>query len=406
MSSDVFKIFETAHGAGTVVDPYPRWQELRRECPVQEGDCDPLVEAGGQSMFGDDRVFTVLGYEAVAEALRDNTRFSTDIINDMMGPVLGKIILGMEPQAHREHRALIQQVFSRKAMADWVERVVVPVVDSHISAFERRGSSDLVADLTFSSPVFVIAGLLGLPEKDLPDFHRWSVEMICLPFDPELGMAGSARLASYFGQIIAERRADPHDDIISTLVTAEIDGEPLTDQVIIDYLRFLLEAGAETTYRSSSNLLVGLLKNPSVLEEVRNNRALLPQAVEEALRWEGPLTTTPRRAMVDTLLAGVEIPKGSALSVNTAAANRDESRWKDPDVFDIHREPIPHIAFGVGAHMCLGMHLARAETMVMMNAVLDRLEDLRLDPDADDVVVTGSTFRAPQALPVVFGPRR
>lgn len=402
MSKDVFQIFEAAHGAGIVVDPYPRWKELRTECPVQEGDRDPLVEAGGPSIFGDRRVFTVLGFDAVTEALRDSDRFSTDIVNEFMGPVLGKIILGMEPVAHKEHRALVQQSFSRRAMVDWTERIIKPVVDSHISRFEGAGSADLVSELTFSFPVYVIAGMLGLPEEDLPDFHRWAVEMICLPFDPELGMAGSAKLAEYFTPLVAERRANPRPDVISTLATAQLHGAALTDEEVVDYLRFLLEAGAETTYRSSSNLLFGLLSNPDVLDEVRTNRDLLPQAIEEALRWEPPLTMTFRGAAVDTELAGVTIPKGSVLSINAGAANRDDGRWKNPDEFDIHRPALAHHAFGFGAHMCLGMHLARAETLVMMNALLDRLDNLRLDPAAENLCISGGTFRAPQSLPVLF----
>ena len=227
--------------------------------------------------------------------------------------------------------------------------------------------------------------------------------MICLPFDPELGIAGSARLAEYFTPLVAQRRADPRTDVISTLATAELHGARLTDQEIVDFLRFLLEAGAETTYRSSSNLLYALLTRPDVLDEVRDNRDLLPRAMEEALRWEPPLTVIFRVATVDTELAGVPIPAGSVISVNLGAANRDEKRWDNPDVFDIHRPALAHHAFGFGAHICLGMHLARAETLVMMNAVLDRLPNLRLDPAADDIAISGSTFRAPRALPVLFG---
>ena len=158
-------------------------------------------------------------------------------------------------------------------MAEWTDRVIVPVVDEHIARFENDGRADLVSQLTFTFPVFVIAALLGLPDEDLPDFHRWAVEMICMPFDPALGVAGSAKLAEYFTPLVASRRADPRTDVISTLASAELHGERLTDQEVVDFLRFLLEAGAETTYRSSSNLLYGLLTQPSVLDEVRETGA-------------------------------------------------------------------------------------------------------------------------------------
>ena len=138
--------------------------------------------------------------------------------------------------------------------------------------------------------------------------------MICLPFDPELGLAGSAKLAEYFAPLVAARRAEPKDDVISVLTTATLEGRSLEDQEIVDFLRFLLEAGAETTYRSSSNLFYGLLSNPEVFDEVRENRDLLPQAIEEALRWEPPLTMVFRGAARDVELAGVQIPKGAVCS--------------------------------------------------------------------------------------------
>ena len=163
-----------------------------------------MVEAGATSIYGDRPVFTVLGYDAVAEVLRDTDRFSTEIFNELMGPVLGKVILGMPPEEHRLHRGLVQDAFSRRAMQDWTTKVIEPVVDEHISRFESEGHADLVADLTFSFPVYVIAALLGLPENDLADFHRWAVEMIMLPIDPELGFAGSTKLANYFAPLVAQ----------------------------------------------------------------------------------------------------------------------------------------------------------------------------------------------------------
>ena len=167
-------------------------------------------------------------------------------------------------------------------------------------------------------------------------------------------------------------------------------------------MRFLLEAGAETTYRSTSNLLFGLLSQPETLAEVCADRSLVPQAIEEALRWEPPLTGIFRGATVDTEVAGIKIPAGAVVAVNVGAANRDESRWDRPDVFDIHRASVPHIAFGYGPHVCLGMHLARVETSIALNAVLDRLPNVRFDPSAEDIHISGSTFRSPRALPVLF----
>ena len=183
--------------------------------------------------------------------------------------------------------------------------------------------------------------------------------------------------------------------MISVLAQAEQDGQQLTDEEIFAFLRLLLPAGAETTYRSSSNLLFGLLTHPDQLAAVIADRGLLPQAIEEGIRWEPPLLIIVRSATCDTEVCGVQIPAGSSLIMNLGSANHDEGRWPDADAFDIFRERRPHIGFAHGPHLCLGMHLARMETTVALNALMDRLPGLRLDPAAGDQYISGSLFRAP-----------
>jgi cytochrome P450 len=217
------------------------------------------------------------------------------------------------------------------------------------------------------------------------------------------GIQASQALERYFLPLIAERRDAPRGDLISVLATAELEGTRLTDAEIVAFLRLLLPAGAETTYRSSSNLIFGLLTHMEQFEQVRRDRALIPQAIEEGLRWEPPLIGILRGVTRDTEIDGVPVPKGATLSVSMGAANRDDARYTDPDRFDIHRPARQHLAFGFGAHRCLGMHLARMETTVALEALFDRLPNLRLDPEAGRVVITGATFRAPTKLPVVFG---
>ena len=201
----------------------------------------------------------------------------------------------------------------------------------------------------------------------------------------------------------AARRREPRDDLISTLARAEIDGERLSDDEIYSFLRLLLPAGVETTYRSTGNLLFGLLSNPEQLEAVRADRSLIPQAIEEAIRWDAPLLIITRVATRDTELAGVRIPAGSSVMPMLGSANRDETRWDDPDRFDIFREAKPHIGFGHGTHVCLGMHLARLEMRVALELLFDRLPNLRLDPAGDDPHIRGQVFRSPTSLPVLFG---
>jgi cytochrome P450 len=248
----------------------------------------------------------------------------------------------------------------------------------------------------------VIARLLGLPEEDFPQFHRWGIELIGLVADIDRGLAASESLAQYFAGIVAERRAHPADDVISDLVSAEVEGEQLTDEAIYSFLRLLLPAGAETTYRSSGNLLYLLLTHPDQLEAVRVDRSLLPQAIEEGLRCEPPLLTIARTTTCEVELSGVTIPAGEVITTHIGSANHDETRWDDPETFDIFRPPLPHIAFAHGPHMCLGMHLARLETRALLNRVLDRLPDLALQPGDTDPHIRGDVFRSPTSLPVVF----
>ena len=188
------------------------------------------------------------------------------------------------------------------------------------------------------------------------------------------------------------------------LAAAELDGAKLSDEEIIAFLRLLMPAGAETTYRSSSNLVFGLLTHTDQLEALRADRKLIGPAIEEGLRWEPPITGIMRQVTRDTELAGVALPKGAMLNVTLAAANHDDARHPDPERFDIFRVSKQHMAFGYGAHRCLGMYLARMETQVALEALLDRLPNLRLDPAAEDVHVTGLIFRCPASLPVVFDP--
>jgi cytochrome P450 len=404
---DPFAAFDAAAGIGQVDDIHPVFHQMRSESPVHVGNF--ASRFGFEDVFGDAMAgesgtpHAVLSFDAVQQVLKDGATFSSSGYADTMGALMGHSILEMDEPEHHQYRSLLQQAFTRKAMERWERDLVVPVVNGLIDVFVERGSADLVKELFFPFPVTVIAGMLGLPTEDLPEFHRKAVELITIITDIETGLNASIWLHEYFSRVIAERRADPREDVISVLTQAELDGQRLDDEEIIAFLRLLLPAGAETTYRSSSNLMFGLLSNPDQLAALRADRALMPQAIEEGIRWEPPLTGIGRTAMRDVEVEGVLIPAGSTVQVEMGAANRDPARWDRPDEFDIHREPQQHMGFAFGVHMCLGIHLARMETTVAINAVLDRLPDVRLDPTADDVRISGLAFRAPPALPVIFG---
>jgi cytochrome P450 len=402
---DPFERFNRAQGVGTVRDPYAGLAAMRALAPVHRIDLRAVLGDRPSPLGGmPEVIYTVVSFEGVFEVLRDGARFSSAAYARSMGVVMGHTILEMDGEEHLRYRALISKAFSRRALERWERELVRPVVAHYVDRFAARGEAELVRALTFPFPVRVIAAMMGLPEEQHDRFHRLAVELISVGLDFEAGQRASRELRALFAPVVAARRRAPRSDLISVLAHAELEGTRLSDEEIYSFLCLLAPAGAETTYRSSSNLLFGLLSHPEQLEAVRGDRSLLPQAIEEGLRWEPPLLSILRTATCDTEVQGVAIPKGAAVSVNLGAANRDPTRWPDPDRFDVFRAQRPHIAFAVGPHVCLGMHLARMETRVLLESLFDRLPGLRLDPEAKDVHVSGLVFRAPLALPVRFEP--
>jgi cytochrome P450 len=276
------------------------------------------------------------------------------------------------------------------------------VVDELIDSFVGSGRTDLVRTLTFNYPVQVIARILGLPRSDYPRFQRWALELTSVAANWERGMAASEALRAYFADVMEDRRSRPGDDLISDLVRAEVEGEKLTDDEIFSFLRLLLPAGVETTYRVSGSLLFALLNDRPQFDALYKDRALYPQAFEEAVRWEPPVTLILRRAVRDTELAGVKIDEGADVALMIGAANRDERKYADPDRYDMFRDMRQHVGFGFGVHVCLGMHLARMESRVAINTLFDRLGPFSLDRDAEPPHIEGMAFRSPLSLPVVF----
>src|SRR5262245_15918339 len=357
--------------ASDVRDPYTELARARREEPVQRLDISGMPHEASKP------VFMVYRYDEIAQVLRDHETFSSGIIISVFGDVFGRyVMLGMDEPEHRRYRSLVSAAFSQKALARRQHELVEQVANELIDRFVARGRAELVREFTFPYPTQVIAGLLGLPRADYPQFQRWSISLLSITVNRERAIAASSALRDYFVPILAARRQEPRDDLISSLAQAEVDGEHLSDEEIFSFLRLLLPAGVETTYRSTGNLLFGLLSDPAQLDAVRSDRPLIPQAIAEAVRWEAPLLVITRVATRDTELAGVPIPAGSAVMPMLGAANRDEDRYPDPDRFDIFRSPRPHISFGHGGHVCLGMHLARLEMRVALNLLLDRLPGL------------------------------
>jgi cytochrome P450 len=401
---DPFELPDTIQ-LGGIDDPYPYLAAARRQgSVVAEWPFPGDVVAVDEDVEGSaaEASFNVVGHDEAMTVLRDHETYSSRILSEIMGPMLDHTMIAMDAPDHLAHRALVAPAFRPKLLARWEHDLVRRVVDELIDSFVPLGRADLVRRLTFAFPVRVIARILGLPDRDSEQFQRWSLELISMVVNWDRGVAAAQALRDYFAGQVAERRVRPRDDLISELVETQVDGQSLTDEDIFAFLRLLLPAGIETTYRSLGNLLFALLTHPDQLDEVTSDPELRGAAIEEGLRWETPVVMIPRQSMRDARLGGVDIPAGAVVNIFLGSANRDEGQYEEPDRFDIHRTPAPHLSFGSGPHMCLGMHLARMETRVALDATLERLHDLRLDPGAPRPRVVGTAFRSPDALPVRF----
>jgi cytochrome P450 len=386
---------------GTIHNPYPALHALRRESPVHVGPID-LGEGAEIADPTKPAPVTVFGFDEVVQVLRDNETYSSSVYGEVVGMVMGRTILQMDEPEHRAIRTLVASSFRSKMLERWEEDLVALVVNELIDTFIGEGRTDLVRSVTFNFPVQVIARILGLPRTDYPMFQRWAIELTSVAANWERGVAASAALRDYFADVMAERRAAPGDDLISDLVLAEVDGKHLTDEEIFSFLRLLLPAGVETTYRASGSLLFALLQDRAQFDALYADRSLFAQAFEEVVRWEPPVTVILRRATRETVLAGVPIEEGADIALLIGAANRDERKYPDPDRYDMFREQRQHVGFGFGVHVCLGMHLARMESRIAINTLLDRLGPFWLDPDAEPPHIEGMAFRSPLSLPVLF----
>jgi cytochrome P450 len=384
-------------------DPYAWFAHMRHTEPVWRGTIMDTSMSPPELLPHEE--WTLFDFNSVFGAFRDDELFGSEQYNNTIGLVFGPTILGMHGKQHHDHRSLISKAFRQSALERWEPAVIDPICDHLVDEIKDDGSADLITAVTLEFPTRVTAELLGLPEEDLDLFRRLSFDLISIYIDIEAGLNASVELQAYFQGKVDQRRTKMTNDIIGDLVGAEIDGEKLTDEAIISFLRLLLPAGLETTFRSSSNLLYLLLTHPEQLEVVQRDRDLIPAAIEEGIRYETPLVSVPRTTTSEVEINGVPIGKGAQVNLCMGSANRDETRWPNADVFDIHRTRRAHVSFAGGIHSCLGMHLARVETRAMLNSLFDRVTDLQLVPDEDNKIV-GMPFRSPKKLPVTYRPRR
>jgi cytochrome P450 len=391
MDIDAEELAQLYTALDDVDDPYPMWAEGRRTQPVQH-----TTGAARQDMY------VVHSWDDVQCVLRDGEAFSSRINDDTMGPYMGKTILAMDGDEHRAYRNLVASAFRASALERWADEVITPSVNALLDDIAPKGKADLVHDLTARFPVQVIAAIIGVPLEDYDQFQVWADEINFGPRDPKRSKAASHAMTTYLEPIVDDRRRNPQGDLLSELVHAEVDGHTLDDEHLYGFLRLLIPAGAETTFRMFGNSLVGLLTHPHVLAEVTADRNLIPAVIEETLRWETSVTMVNRETTKNVDVDGCPIPKGAGILALVGSANHDETHYDNPDEWDPHREPKPHMAFGTGIHQCLGMHLARLELRIGIDAVLTRLPNLRPDPAFPAPDIRGLPFRSPPVLHVLF----
>ena len=390
---------------GTIEDPWPIMAELRRRSPVMPGEYRMFFGADSDPALGHLPHYTVWNYDAADRVLADPLLFSSAIAHKInVEPAFGRILVVMDPPEHTRYRRFLQAAFTPRRVRDWTDTVIRPLIHELIDAFANDGSAELVEQFTLRYPFEAVYRLLDLPREDVELFLKLAVTQTfaITPYAREAREAGE-NLAVYLQGLVTERRAKPGDDLVSQLVQIEVDGARLEDEIIVAFLRHILNASADTSYRTTGSLLVAMLRQPELLRELAADPTLVPLAIEETLRWEGPVLNNFRTLTRDHVLDGVAMEAGAVVHVIQGSANRDETRFADPDRFDLHRSrKYRHLGFGGGPHQCVGMHLARAQIREAIVALIERLPGLRADPAAPPPAIRGFMFRKPPALRVVF----
>jgi cytochrome P450 len=381
-------------------DPHPIWRALREQAAVHEGTLHRLTGYPGDAMFHglpfpESPHFTVFSLEACEAVYRDPDVFasSPNAVDRSHSGTVESTMLMMGGAQHRRYRGLVQPSFVPSKAQWWIRNWIDETVALLLDGFVDDGRAELNVDLCAAIPVLTITGSFGVPVEQALDIRA--------------ALMDPAKLLEIIAPIVAARREAPEDDLISVLVEAELTDEDgvthrLSDEEIHSFAFLLLAAGSGTTWKQMGITLATLLQRPGLLARIRDDRELVRAAIEESTRWEPTDPMFSRWVTRDVELAGVQVPKGSVVHICIGAANRDPARWENPEEYDLFRPLKPSLAFGSGPHVCLGMHVARAEMSSAINALLDRLPNLRLDPDAEPPRIIGLYERGAMDIPVVW----
>lgn len=383
--------------------------QMRRE--------DPVYQQPG--LDGKTPIWFVTRYAEVEQVLRDDRRFVRDPALAMSPQALEKIFEGSDPQVmamtnnhmlnkdgenHHRLRMLVSKAFTRPVIQGMRPRIH-EIAEELLDGVEGRGQMELINEYAFPLPIIVIAELLGIPTQDRDKFRTWS-NAVVTPAMTEEKQQESARLlrefVAYMQDLVAKRRENPGDDLLSGLIQAEEQGDRLNESELFSMLTLLIVAGHETTVTLIGNAVLALLRNPSRLQTVIDQPEMMIQAVEELLRYDSPVERALTRWVAqDVELAGYQLQRGDLIIAVLGSANRDEKRFEDPTKLDLARQPNPHLAFGKGAHYCLGAPLARLEAEIALNALFTRFPDLALDIAPEDLAWREvPLFRSLKKLPV------
>ncbi|MFD6228714.1 cytochrome P450 [Streptomyces sp. NPDC060232] len=389
-----------------LADPFPLYGKLREDGPVRR-----VVVAGGLDAW------LVTRYEDGLAALSD-PRLSSDVRDASDRRLLAQLpeteresmlsnMLRSDPPDHTRLRRLVSKAFTARRVAEMRPRIQA-ITDRLLDSAAPAGRADLVADFALPLPVTVIGELLGVPVDDQHEFQRWTDRMIMRgaePPDPAVVNEAWQHMRAYVTDLIRAKRAHPGDDLLSGLITARDEEQRLSEDELIAMVFLLLAAGYITTVNLISGGIAMLLAHPGQLDLLRSDPELLGSAVEEFLRYDGPVSPgIARFAREDVEIAGVTVPRGATVLIASAIADRDPARFPDPDRLDITRQDNAHLAFGHGVHYCLGAPLARLEGQIAIGTALRRLPGLALAVEPDEIRWRSGGLRGPLSLPVTFRP--